>query len=386
MGSGASKTKSSESLKKDINGSIAEALAGNQKVQNEIQDDVKIAELKFFNSVQHVHSSPVAGDATIDMSENTVRDMPNGRESTNEITKGNLKVALNNGKTAVLMNETTDGDEAATRNRSDTFENANQLSLEGAELDMDAIACEKGEKLPIDAETEMLSSAGNKIKDFLTNCNLEMDHREWANESVSKEAKALIALPIRYKKKTLRKESRSKVTEKFIELNCINIFNDFFVFSLKRCSIIYEKDEKYFTGEIKTLKEQNTDNSLDEEIGNYRVLLYTQRILSSMMAVVINCTNVNFTFCKLCVDGGFISAIFRLLEIYLPLNEDEEMKVSFFHEVLFADIMESSYMTLYEIVTRRKIGVGLWGGALIKIVFNIYLSTGDFLGVFRNFH
>ena len=330
MGSGASKTKSTESLKKDVNSSIAEALAGNQKVQNEIQGDVKIAEVKFLNSVQYAHSSPVAGDRKIDISENTVRDMPDGKENASETTKENLRVVPNNGKTAVLKNETPDVDGAAARNRSDSFENANPLSLEGAELDMDAIACEKGEKLPMDAETEMLSSAGNKIKDFLTNCNLEMDHKEWANESVSKEAKSLIALPIRYKKKTLRKESRSKVTEKFIELNCINIFNDFFVFSLKRCSIIYEKDEKYFTGEIKTLKEQNTDNSLDEKISNYRVLLYTQRILSSMMAVAINCTNVNFTFCTMCVDGGFISTIFRLLEIYLPLNDDEEMKVCFF--------------------------------------------------------
>ena len=330
MGSGASKTKSTESLKKDLNGSIAEALAGNQKVQNEIKGDVKIAEVKFFNSLQHVHSSPVAGDATIDMNENIVRDIPDGKENTSETTKDNLKVAPNNGKTAVLKNETTDGDGAPARNRSDTFEDTNPLSLEGAELDIDAIACEKGEKLPMDAETEMLSSAANKIKNFLVKCNLEIDHKEWANDSVSREAKALIALPIRYKKKTLRKESRSKVTEKFNELNCINIFNDFFVFSLKRFSIIYEKDEKYFTGEIKALKEQNTDNSLDEEISNYSVLLYTQRILSSMMAVAINCTNVNFTFCTMCVDGGFISTIFRLLEIYLPLNDDEEMKVCFF--------------------------------------------------------
>ena len=164
MGSGASKTKSTESLKKDVNGSIAEALAGNQKVQNEIKGDVKIAEVKFFNSLQHVHSSPVAGDATIDMNENIVRDMPDGKENTSETTKDNLKVAPNNGKTAVLKNETTDGDGAPARNRSDTFEDTNPLSLEGAELDIDAIACEKGEKLPMDAETEMLSSAANKIK------------------------------------------------------------------------------------------------------------------------------------------------------------------------------------------------------------------------------
>ena len=205
---------------------------------------------------------------------------------------------------------------------------------------MDPIVREEKEKLPRDAETEIMCRVVNKIKSFLNNCNLGMNHKEWANESVSEEAEAFIDLPKRYANETLTEELSSQVIDNLIELNCINIFNDFFLFSLKTCSTIYEKNEGYFKDQITTLEQQNTDDSLDDEISNYSVLLYTQRILSSMMTVVINCTNVSFKFCTMCMDKEFVSTIFRLLEIYLPINDDEEMKVCFYNKALFAMIWE----------------------------------------------
>ena len=173
---------------------------------------------------------------------------------------------------------------------------------------------------------------------------------------------------------------RSKVTEIFIELNCINVFNDFFLYSLRACATIYEKNEKYFTGEIIELEEQNTDNSLDEEISNFSVLLYTQRILSSMMGIVINFTNTNFTFCRMCVEGEFISTILRLLEIYLPFKDDQEMKVCFYNEPLFATIWEKVSESF-----KGRIGrIGLRrNGVLIKVVVKRCVCHGQFLGCLR---
>lgn len=234
--------------------------------------------------------------------------------------------------------ETDTGEGAKAKNCSGRFENANPLLLVSGELNTDPISCEKRGKLPMDGEAEMLSSVATKIKSFFTVCNLEMDQKEWANESGWKEIQALLDVTNPYKFEYLTKELRSKVTEKFIELNCINIFNDFFLFSLRKSSTIYEKNDEYFTDEIKKLEEQNTNNSLDEEISNFNVLLYTQRILSSMMAIAVNCTNSSFTFCRICVEGEFISTIIRLLEIYLPIRDDEEIKVCFYNEPLFAMI------------------------------------------------
>ena len=200
---------------------------------------------------------------------------------------------------------------------------------------MDPIACEKRQELPEDAETEILGSAETEIKLFLTKCTLEIDQKEWANESVCKEAEALNDVLRYYKCKYLTKELRSKVAEKFIGLNFINIFNEFILFSLKTCPIIYRESDKYFIENIKTLRMLNSDNSSNELISNFTVLLYTQSILSTMMKVVIGCTDVNFTFCTVCVEGEFISTILRLLEIYLPVNNDEKMKVCFYNESLF---------------------------------------------------
>ena len=200
---------------------------------------------------------------------------------------------------------------------------------------MDHIACEKRQQLLEDAETEILSSAETKIKLFLTKCNLEIDQKEWANESVCKEAEALNDVLRYYKCEYLTKELKSKVAEKFIGLNCINTFNEFFLFSLKTCPIIYQVDNKYFIDRIMALRMQNSDNSSNELISNFTVLLNTQSILSSMMRVIIGCTDVNFIFCTMCVGGEFISTILRLLEIYLPVNNDEKIKVCFYNELLF---------------------------------------------------
>ena len=308
------------SSEKTVNISITDVLGGNQRVQNEIQ-----VQCTAYSQLEHNGSSPVAGETSTDMGEIILSDIKNEKETGDA--KEYLNAAPNNSEVAVLKKDSADGERTKTRNSSDTFENANPLLLQGGEFDMDPIVCEKIEKLPMDAETEMLSSAATEIKIFLTKCNLEMGQKEWANESVFQEAEILEKLLSRYK--CLTKELRCKVIEKFIELNCINIFNDFFLFSLKTCSTVYEKNEEYFLGEIIALEEQNIDNSLNEKISNFNVLLYTQRILSSMMIVVTNCTDGSFTFCTMCMEGEFISTIFRLLELYVPIKDDEELKVCF---------------------------------------------------------
>ena len=292
-------------------------------------------DLDVSSSKKDVNSPPVVSETSVDVDEILVRNMADEKK-TNEA-KDTLNVAPNNNsKEAVVKKEIVDGEGAIARNCYDTFETVNLLLLEDEELDKDYISYEKGEKLPMDAETEILSSAGNKIKHFLIRCNLEMNQKEWANESNFEKAGELSHLPFYYKGKYLKRELISKVIGKFIELNLADVFNDFFVFSLKTCSIIFEKDEEYFKSEIIALKQQNTDNSLDEEINKFIMLLYTQRILSSLMTVAIAGTDNSHKFCETCMEGGFISTIFQLLEIYLSINDDEEMKVCFLIETLFA--------------------------------------------------
>ena len=116
---------------------------------------------------------PLAGETSTDMYEIIVRDMTDEKETSK--TKEYLNVAPNNTKKAVLKKETADSEGAEARNCSDRFENANPFLQESGELNMDSTSCEKKEKLPMDAETEMLSSVATKINYFFTVCSLEMD-------------------------------------------------------------------------------------------------------------------------------------------------------------------------------------------------------------------
>lgn len=120
---------------------------------------------------------------------------------------------------------------------------------------------ENSESEILDVDTKILKNVSSMLEDFLSKCSLTKPLEEWATGDISKQAKGILFLTIKYDKVSLTKEQRIKVSSRFLELNYINICHDFLKYSVNEVADIFQNDESVYTDQIKTL--QNVKNELE---------------------------------------------------------------------------------------------------------------------------